>query len=168
MSDPQVLNMLRQLHLLEGVSEEHLEELAAIAHCVDIPEGKTIFREGEAATTVYLIVSGRVALDIYAPGVGCKRILTVTEGELLGWSPLLDAEQLTATARTIVPTRTIAIAGEDIRALCQDHPRFGYDFMRCTALALGKRLSATRLQLLNLYGEDLPKSNAALESGDAS
>ena len=164
MSDPQLLETLRQLNLLEDVSDDHLQRLAEISRSVDIPEGETIFREGEAATTVYLVVTGRVALEICAPGVGCKRILTVNEGELLSWSPLLDHQQLTATARTLAPTRTIEIAGEDIRDLCEKHPRFGYEFMRCTALALGKRLSATRLQLLNLYGEHQPQSSSEEES----
>ena len=168
MSDPQLFNILRKVQLLEGVSNEHLEKLAAISRIVDIPEGKTIFREGDLASTVHLVVSGRVALEICAPGVGCKRILTVNEGELLGWSPLLDNEHLTATARTLAPTRTIAIGGQEIIELCKEHPLFGYEFMLCAALALGKRLSATRLQLLNLYGEDLPHNSPDEESEGAS
>lgn len=168
MSDPQLLTLLRQVELLEGMSEEHLQQLAAIARCVDVEPDTTVFREGEPAATVYLVLSGRVSLEICAPGVGCKQILTVNEGELLGWSPVLDNEQFTATARTLVPTRTIEMAGGDIRGLCEEFPRLGYEFMRCAALALGRRLSATRLQLLNLYGDDPPRAPAGTESGGTS
>jgi CRP-like cAMP-binding protein len=168
MSDPQLLNLLRRVQLLEGVSEEHLDKLAAIARCVDFEQDATIFREGEPATTMYLVLTGRVSLEICAPGVGCKQILTVGEGELLGWSPVLDNEQFTATARALAPTRTIELAGGDVRALCEEYPRLGYEFMRCAALALGKRLSATRLQLLNLYGDEPVRSPAGKESGGTS
>jgi hypothetical protein len=35
-------------------------------------------------------------------------------------------------------------------------PQFGYELMHRTALVLAKRLSATRMQLLNVYGDQLP------------
>ena len=168
MSDPQLVNMLRQIQLLEGASNEHLEQLASISRCIEIPQGTTLFREGEDANTVYLIVQGRVALEICAPGIGCRRILTVNDGEILGWSPLLENGQFTATAKSLAPTLSIEIDGKAIRQLCEQYPRFGYEFMRCAALALGKRLSATRLQLLNVYGEDLTQSSAGTEGGGAS
>ena len=40
--------------------------------------------------------------------------------------------------------------------LCDHDPQFGYELMRRTALALAKRLSATRMQLVNVYGDQLP------------
>jgi len=168
MSDPQLLDELRQVQLLEGVSEEHLEHLAAIARCVDVPANTTILRAGETATTLYLIVSGRVSLEIHAPGIGSKRILTVNEGELLGWSSVMKNKKLTASGQTPVSTRVIAVDGKEIRALCEKYPRFGYEFMRRAVLALGKRLSATRLQLLDLYGDDQPGSSASEKSGGPS
>ena len=168
MSDTELLDVLRKLHLFEGVSEESLQQLATIARFIDVPAGTTIFRQGETATTVYFLVSGRVSLEICAPGIGCKRILTVHEGDLLGWSPVLENEKLTATARTLLPTRMIAMDGKEIHAECEKYPRLGHEFMRRTALALGKRLNATRLQLLNLYGDELPESPASTESGETS
>ncbi|MCA9102591.1 MAG: Crp/Fnr family transcriptional regulator [Pirellulales bacterium] len=168
MSDPQVLEQLQSMTLLEGVSKTHLAKLAAVAHIVDLDEGTTIFREGEAGTHVYIIISGRVALEICSSGVGCRRILTVDGGELLGWSPVLDHEKLTATARALSPVRAVKLAGADIRGLCEEYPRLGYEFMRCAALALGKRLSATRLQLLDVYGGERSEKEATAENGDAS
>ena len=89
-------------------------------------------------------------------------------GELLGWSPLLGIEHLTATARTLVPTSALQITGAEIRSLCEDHPRFGFEFMRCAALALGKRLNATRMQLLNLYDVESQENQSRAESEGAS
>lgn len=152
----ETLEALKQVQVLEGIGEEHLAQLAAIAECVDLPAQTVIFREGEAATDVYLIVEGSVSLDVCAPSVGCRRILTVGEGELLGWSPVLEQERLTATARALTSTRAVKINGRQTLTLCEHDPRFGYEFMKRAALALAKRLSATRLQLLNVYGEEMP------------
>lgn len=154
MSD--TLDDLRRLHVLKGLGDEHLEQLAGIAQQASFPAGVTVFREGEPATEVYLVLEGNVSLEICAAGVGCRRILTVGEGELLGWSPVLEHTLLTATARTLSPVRALKIHGKQILALCEHDTQFGYELMRCVALALAHRLSATRMQLLNVYGEAMP------------
>lgn len=144
---------LRELEFLRGVDEEHLQRLADLGEFVDFPEGTVIFNEGEPASHCYLIVDGSVLLEICGPG-GCTRILTIGEGDILGWSSMLGKAELTAAARTISPTRAIELSGEKVLALCEQIPVLGYQLMRCTALALAKRLTATRLQLLDLYGSE--------------
>ena len=82
--------------------------------------------------------------------------MTVGPGELLGWSPLLEQTRLTASARTMTPVEAIELQGGQLLALCHHDPRFGYVFMRRAALALAKRLNATRMQLLDVFGADMP------------
>ncbi len=159
----QILEALQSIQVLDGIGQQHLAQLAAIADCVDLPAGKTIFREGDPARDVYLIVGGSVSLEICAPGIGCRRILTVGEGDLLGWSPVLEEERLTATARTLSPTSAVKINGRQIITLCEHDPHFGYEFMKRAAMALARRLSATRLQLINVYGEQMPLPTADKE-----
>jgi CRP/FNR family cyclic AMP-dependent transcriptional regulator len=152
-SDDELWETLRGLEFLRGVADEHVKELASLSKVVDFPEGTIVFSEGEPALHCYLIVDGSVLLEICGPA-GCTPILTVGEGELLGWSPVLGAAQLTSTARTRTSTRAIQLSGRELLTLCEQIPEFGYQFMRCTALALAKRLTATRLQLLDLYGAE--------------
>jgi CRP-like cAMP-binding protein len=63
---------------------------------------------------------------------------------------------MTATARVLEPTTLLLIDAKQLAALCEHNPRFGYEFMRRTALVLSQRLSATRLQLLDIYHHELP------------
>lgn len=156
MSKNTVLEVLRGVHFLDGIAEEHLERLAELAQVVNFDEGNLIFREGDPASTIYLIVKGNVSLEICAPGIGCRRILTAGAGDLLGLSPLLDNVKLTATARTMAPTQAVAISGSQILTMCEHEPRFGYVFMRRAAAALAKRLNATRVQLLDVFGDQMP------------
>lgn len=160
----QVLEVLRQLRVLEGLDEEHLRQLAEIARVESFPAGTVVFREGEVASDVYLIVEGNVSLEVCAAGVGCRRILTVGEGELLGWSPVLEQERLTATARALGPLRAVKLNGKQVLALCAHDPQLGYEFMRRAALALAHRLNATRMQLLNVYGDAMPVTTDERES----
>ena len=91
-----LVETLRDVDFLQGINDEHLQSIASVARLVDIDESKVIFREGEPATNVFLIANGNVSLEISAPGVGRRRILTVGKGELLGWSPVLEQCRLTA------------------------------------------------------------------------
>jgi len=150
-----VIAELRGIHALDGMPDELLEPLARAARVVNLPAGSVVFRQGGQAHAAYLLVSGQVALEICTPGGGCRRILTVAGGELLGWSPALGQQRMTATARALMDVRAIELDGARLLAECERNPRFGYEFMKRAALALAKRLSATRLQLLNLYGSEM-------------
>ena len=154
MTGKNLVDVLRSIEFLDGIADEHLEKLASVAEMVEYEEGKQIFREGEPAEQVYLLTSGSVSLEVCAPGIGCRRILTVDQGEMLGWSPVLQQPRLTATARTLAPTQAVRISANQILTLCEHNPRFGYEFMRRVALALAKRLKAARLQLLDVYGAE--------------
>lgn len=154
MSD--ILSTLKQIEVLNGISESELEKLASIAELVAYRAGELLFRENSPAEAVYLIVEGNASLEICAPSVGCQRILTVGKGELLGWSPVLENARFTATSRALTAVQAVKISGADLLKLCEADPRLGYHFMQRVALALSKRLTATRLQLLNVFGNEIP------------
>ena len=146
-----LLPILRDIQFLHGLPDDYLAPLASIAGIRDHQPGAIVFREGQKETWFYLIIKGRVSLEFCTPGQGCKRLQTVGAGELLGWSPILGLSEVTATARVLEPTRLLVIDALQLAALCEHNPRFGYELMRRTALALSQRLSATRLQLLDIY-----------------
>ena len=165
MSKDEVLELLRNLHFLHDIDLVDLDQLASLARSRQLHAGEVVFREGDVINEIYLVHSGKVALEICAPSVGCKRILTAGEGDLLGWSPLLGGTALTATARTLTPTQVVAIDAQRLLALCEDNPSIGYDFMRRIAQELALRLNATRLQLLDIFGTQMP-AGLELDAGE--
>jgi CRP-like cAMP-binding protein len=159
-----LIETLRGIDLLKGISEEEFLQIESISDEVEFAEGDVIFRENTPAENLYLMIEGNVSLEICAPSVGCRRILSVGKGELLGWSPVLENERYTATARALTPVRAVRMNGRQILTLCENDPRLGYHFMQRAALALSKRLSATRLQLLNVYGTEMPPVSVGSEN----
>ena len=154
--DETVETALRECPLFADIPAALLAHIAAAADIRSFPAGQTIFREGETSDAVYVVRHGRVALEICAPGVGCRRLLSVGPGELVGWSPLLDPRQpLTATARTTEPAELLALDAKAIQTIFAEHPEVGYHLLRQVAHSLARRLTATRMQLLNLYGEEM-------------
>jgi CRP/FNR family transcriptional regulator, cyclic AMP receptor protein len=153
----EIVKLLRGIEFFHGIADEFLERVAAISKVVEFPGRHDIFREHETAKEVYFIISGRVSLVICAPPVGCRQLMEVGEGELIGWSPLVGRARLSDTARTLAPTKTVAMDGEKILSLCAQDPRFGFDFMQRAAQTLAARLNATRHQLVKTSGHLFPQ-----------
>ena len=144
MSIPDVVEALRGVQFLHDVDEEQLLSIAAIAALEEYPSGFVLFRAGQPHQNVYLVVKGIAALEVRVASQVVKRLQTVGEGELLGWSPHVWARsEMTATARALQ-------ADPGDRDRCQParwpsastNPKFGFEFMQRTAQALLERLTA--------------------------
>jgi len=152
-----VVESLRKVEFLKNVSAENLKELASISREVEFGPRQTIFREHDTARDVYLIVQGKVSVVICDANVGCRQIGEVGPGELLGWSPLLDQPRLSAAARTIDHVQAIAVDGDQLLKLSRQAPELGFEIMHAVADVLSQRLTATRRQLLDIGGRQLPE-----------
>jgi CRP/FNR family transcriptional regulator, cyclic AMP receptor protein len=166
MDKQQLMYVLREMSFLQDVDIEHLERIAEIAQFVSYDENAVVFRDGDSAENAYFVATGGVSLEMCAPGTGCRRILTMGPGELVGWSAVLGQSRLTATARAMNSTGLVQVHAGLLRTLCDHDPNFGYEIMRRTALALARRLSATRMQLLDLYGGAEPLQLEMNSNGD--
>jgi CRP-like cAMP-binding protein len=166
MADTTVLETLQGMKFLEGVPDEDVRRLAGVARFEDHEAGAMLFREWEKLDRIFLLISGNVGLEVCVPGGKAQRVNTVGPGNLLGWSPVLNQQPMTASARALTPVRLIALDAAQVYALCQQDPRFGFTFMRRTAEALAARLHATRLQLLNIHHHEHAPMASVTEGAD--
>lgn len=135
-----------------ALSGEHLDKFLKIAKGKSWPAGATIFREASKDQNLYIVIEGQVALDIYIPNHGKVSILTVGPDEIFGWSAVLPVVDIkTATARAIQPTTAVALDSKGLGALCEADHHLGYLVYRRLTNILSGRLTATRLQLLDMY-----------------
>lgn len=149
-------SLLREHRFFQDLSDEQHAALAAVARLQTFPPGAPLFREGAFCDDLYLVCEGQVALEMYLPTRGQVRLLTVGPGELLGWSPLLTATPMTASAVALQPTEVLALAAAPLRKLCATNHDIGYALMRQVSISLAKRLLATRLQLIDVFAESQP------------
>jgi hypothetical protein len=156
--------VLKALAFLAPATDDELRPLASAARLAHHPAGTVLFREGDQLACVFIVTEGTVALEINARDHRPRRFQTVGPGELLGWSPLLGGGAMTAAGRALTDVRVVALDAKAVLALCDQDPKFGFQFMRRTAAALAARLSATRLQLLDVYAHELPAPSPEGES----
>jgi len=153
MDTKQLSFVLQELRFSADMPHNVLEQLAAESTMRRMSAKAVVFREGGENDNLYLIRSGRLALEMNVPGRGAVRILTLGPGEMAGWSSLLNQGRMTASAIVVEETEAIVAPANKLRELSEVNCDFGFHLMRHMADALSKRLVATRLQLLDLFSD---------------
>jgi CRP/FNR family cyclic AMP-dependent transcriptional regulator len=144
--------LLREHPFLKGLEPEYLTLLAGCAMNVRFREGAFLFREGEAADQCFLIREGKIALEIAAADRGSIIVETLAAGDVAGFSWLLGPHRWQFDGQAVEPVRAIALDGVCLRGKCADDPRLGFELMQRFARLAIQRLQATRLRLLDVYG----------------
>ncbi len=144
-------SVLAQHTLFSGMEVRHLQILAGCARNVRFESTDMIFREGEQASEFYLIRTGKVALQLFADRRGPLTILTLGEGDVLGWSWLSPPYHWKFTACALEPTRAISLDGKCLREKAERDHDLGYELLKRFVHVIEDRVRATSLQLLNVY-----------------
>ncbi len=151
--EPQDLAQSLQKHpFLLDADEDLIKTLTSCASNVVFKEGARLFHQAEDAKLFFLIRSGRVALEIQAGEKGAIRIQTVGPGEVLGWSWLISPYRWHFDALALEQVHAFSIDASCLRSKCETDNHFGYEMLRRFSTVLERRLEATRLQLLDIYG----------------
>ena len=137
-----------------GLAEHILDLIADCSHEVRFGPDQTILTTNESANHFYVILEGRVALEIDVPTRGPIIVETLGPGEILGVSWMLPPHRWTFDARAIDETTAIEVDAACLRGKCDEDPAVGYELYKRFAGLVRNRLQATRLQLLDIYGSD--------------
>lgn len=146
-STPAALEEVAQHPFLKGLGSAHLQTLADCAMRLHFDAGQVIFREGDPANRFYLIIKGKVALDITG---GEKRftLQTLHAGDVLGWSWLFPPYYSHFDARAIEPTEAMFFYGTRLREMCDQDHALGYEMLNRIAKVVIDRLAAAQKQLV--------------------
>ena len=139
---------------------KHLDMIAGITQLKQAHAGETLFRESDKEDFIYIVLEGRVALDMFVPPRGKVRFYTAERWEVFGWSSVTPSvRQRTAGATAVTETFLAAVEAAKLRELCDQDHTLGYLVMRRLANVVASRLLITRLQLLDMFSS--PEKNNA-------
>ena len=117
---------------------------------VHFDSGDVVFREGDRAENLMLIVSGAVSLEVHLPKEGRVVLQTLSDAELFGWSAILDPRIETASARVVEPSEIVVMSGKRLMGHAELDPDFGRELYRVIAEVVAARLIATRMQVVEM------------------
>tara|TARA_R110002020_G_scaffold470990_3_gene697338 strand:- start:1974 stop:2465 length:492 start_codon:yes stop_codon:yes gene_type:complete len=143
--------IMEQISFGRNFSEKMMSRFISMGEPKIVAGNYCLFREGEYHKCVYLIVKGNVLLDTYVQGRKYIELLTLSDGEFLGCSPMISTRPMSLRATTLTETQLIVFQADELKNYCEIDHDFGYQFMKEIACIFARRLMATRLQLLDLF-----------------
>lgn len=112
--------------------------------------GQTIFKEGDAGTEFYVILSGEVEMLVRGPDGAVVRLAVLRVGDFFGEMAAFREEPRTATARARVATALLYFSSRSAVSLLANSPRFGLGIIRtlCDRIASVDHQLVTALHAL--------------------
>ena len=145
------LRVLIEAHpFTRGFGASHLATLADCAMKTEFAQGEFLFREGDIANRFYVILEGKIALEVGSGGASPVLMETIGPGEVLGWSWLFEPYTWHFDARAVAPTKAIFFYGTWLREQCQQDRDFGCELYKRVAFVVIDRLQSARRRLLEI------------------
>ena len=136
---------------LDKFSPQVREKLLSFAEPFRFKAGEDIISEGNHSEYLFVITSGRVAVEISMPPKGRRTIRTGEPGDMISWSALVQPHRATASLRAVQDTEALGIKGELLIVEAHKDCQLGFELYRALTEVIAGRLSATRLQFMDVY-----------------
>ncbi len=131
---------LRTIGLFGALSDEVLAFLAGMLTVVKPTIGETIFREGDEANAMYVVLGGEMEVTKKSRGAVDARVAVLGPGDWFGEMSIVDIQPRSATVRALAPGRLIRITAADLDALYRHDVRSYAIIVLNLARELSRRL----------------------------
>ncbi len=141
-------NALRESELFEGLTSEQAARLEDLADVVRAQAGTELFRSGDPASHLYVVLDGAVELHMTVPewwGIDTDRrkVSTAGAGHVVGWSAMAPPAAYSLSAVCREKTMLARFNAEDIAEATANDPHMGQ-----TLLSRILRIVSGRFDLL--------------------
>jgi CRP-like cAMP-binding protein len=137
-----VLSILRQAALFEGLSTDQLRSIAGLCQERTFLSGEIITTQGERGDELFVVSQGFVEVTLADSGGGEPRtVIQLGPGQIVGEMALVDRGPRSATVRALTDGALLqALKRDDFLQLCQSDTHLGYLVMRNMAADLSFKL----------------------------
>jgi CRP-like cAMP-binding protein len=152
-TDATQVEILASVPLFADLPEPDLAELSQLLRPREFAAGEVLWREGDPAQGMVVIVDGRVSLSLSLPGERTIEFRRLGKGELLGEVPLIDGGSHSATAQAIEPTSVLFLRRNDFAGLVSRQHSTAFAIKRRIAVVVCGRLRTQLAALAASLGE---------------
>jgi CRP/FNR family transcriptional regulator, cyclic AMP receptor protein len=136
--------------LLANIRKNHLSKLLGIAKKIGFDADQVIFGEDQKSEDLYLILSGKVALEV-TTAEGRIAIQTLSAGDVMGWSALTSDAKTHFRARTLSAVETLAFDRAKLQFALKSDRSLGYEVTNRVLAVVTERIDHTRMQIMDMY-----------------
>lgn len=119
--------VLRDTPFFADLAPPQLERVAALGTLQQRAEGEVLYRTGEPARDMYVLVQGLVRMAVGYHGRSASGGDVLRRGDVFGWAALTPTCNLrVATASCLAPCVLLVLDGEHLLALMEQDHTIGY------------------------------------------
>jgi len=108
---------LRSVALFAGLPEEVFAHLAATLPQRSLAPGSVVFREGDAARALFVLLEGELEVTKQSRRGSESRVAILGPSDTFGEMSLLDMQPRSATVRTLSPVRIVELGADALDEL---------------------------------------------------
>ena len=141
---------LSQFGLFHGLPEALLNEIAAICSEASYKNDEYVFREGETADKLHLLVKGSVALRVKLTSRPDSVTVSFisTPFQSFGWSGVVPPFHYTSSAQCDEDSELLTIPAAPFMKLLEQNPEAGFKVMQRITVIIADRLRNSHQALL--------------------
>ena len=136
------IQFLKTVPFFDRLSNRQLKSVSDIMFERTYDADESIFEEGQPGAALFLILDGKVAIEIYREA-GTTRLAVLENGAFFGEMALLDETPRSANARALERTQTLALYRNDLNELVHRDAKTSCQIYRSLAGMIGDRLRLT-------------------------
>lgn len=154
--------------LFVGVESSALERFDGESNWVRVRAKQTLFRQGESADAMYVVVYGSVEVVLERPDGRTRVVDVLGPGATVGEMALLTNEARSATVRAVRDSELVRLSKDEFFALLEEHPRTAVELARTLARRLRQTTAAPRTVRHTRVVALVPAQGSGLPAGFAS
>jgi len=141
---------LKKTELFENLNNSQLNVLLSRSSVESFPEEKTIFRQGEEANRLYVLIQGAVDLTAKAQEqIDFMTSKIEREGAVFGTASLMEPFRYNVSATCLKPLKVLVIDASFIQKMMEEDPKMGMEIMKKLASIYLNRLNELRSGVSN-------------------
>lgn len=141
---------LKKAELFHTLKEAQLNVLLAHSTVKSLVEGETIFRQGEDAKSLYVLIEGAINLAVKTEEkIDLMTSRVEKEGSVFGMPSLIEPFRYNVTATCLRPSKVLIIEADRIRMDMNEDPGMGMEIMKRLASIYFNRLNEMRKGVSN-------------------
>jgi len=141
---------LKKTELFKTLSESQLNILLSHSSVESFPGGKTIFRQGDEANYLYILIDGMLDLSVKT---GEKFDFLTSkvekEGAAFGIPSLIEPFRYNVTATCLKPSKVLVISAGRLKMDMEKDPKMGMEIMKKLVSIYFNRLNEIRSGVSN-------------------
>lgn len=137
-----VRKKIQEIELFKALTEDQMTALEKIAKVTEHPKGSKLFKVGEEAHNIYILLTGKASIQVQLSSRPemVSIVILGKMGQLIGWSGLMGPSHYTADAICLEDSKFLMINGEEFSKILEQDCEAGYRVLRGIISVISDRL----------------------------